>query len=868
MIQSGRLYWWTGVGVLVLTLGVYLQTMAPTVSFWDCGEFIACSYTLGVPHPPGSPLYVLLGRLFSLLPVGEIAARVVAMSALSSAVAAWCVYMSTVALARRALGGNARQPLADASELAAIAGGVVAALTLAFSFTQWFNATEAEVYGYSIMFTCLGFWVGLYWEARGAGPANDRWLFLLAYLFGLGGGLHMLCLLTVPSLLVLAWTAEPRLRRLIMLLGVLGVVVGLAMAVGGSGTLSYLASIVAIAAALVHLYRHDRRGCFLLAGMGLLFVLGYSTYGLLFVRSGLEPVLDMNDPQNWDAFVKFVNREQYGSESMLLTVLQPRASRAYQFWDLQLKYFFQQFPFPLLQHQVVFRKATEAAADPVAISVVPYLLGLWGLLWHGRRDQRHCLALAAMFVIMGFGLSVYLNMPDPQPRERHYVFGGMFYSFAMWMGLGWTGLVEIARQRLRLGRRPVIAAALVGLLVPAGVFASLYPTQNRTGDYIAYDYGYNLLESCDPNSILFTNGDNDTFPLWFLQEVEGVRRDVRVVNLSLLNTNWYIKQLRDREPKVPIPLNDQYIDSVLTDTQLVDLYKRVWTKSKVPAEFKSMGLDVAVGTQPGYELLRVQDIMVIGIIAWNQWQKPIHFAITIPASNRIGLDPYLRMVGMTTRLVPQKDQGPDGEALRRNLFEKYRFRGVADKSVYKDENASRLLGNYRACVLQLVEAYRAENRLDEINNLLRWADERIDFGWEGYYSTATVLERAGQIGSATDCLDRAASLLMDQYGQAEGATYDNAVSLGGMLLNPPYSALDRAEALLRRVIAREPARWDAYYQLAATLQAKGDAPAALALLEEFEKAHGPQAKLTEAQQILRQAMARGPGAGQPAQLQP
>ena len=847
MIQSGRLYWWTGVGVLMLTLGVYLQTMSPTVSFWDCGEFIACSYTLGVPHPPGSPLYVLLGRLFSLLPVGEVAVRVVAMSALSSAVAAWCVYMSTVALARRALGGNARQPLADASELAAIAGGVVAALTLAFSFTQWFNATEAEVYGYSIMFTCLGFWVGLYWEARGAGPANDRWLFLLAYLFGLGGGLHMLCLLTVPSLLVLAWTAEPRLRRLIVLLGVLGVVVGLAMAVGGSGTLSYLASIVAIAAALVHLYRHDRRGCFLLAGMGLLFVLGYSTYGLLFVRSGLEPVLDMNDPQNWDAFVKFVNREQYGSESMLLTVLQPRASRAYQFWDLQLKYFFQQFPFPLLQHQVVFRKATEAAADPVAISVVPYLLGLWGLLWHGRRDQRHCLALAAMFVIMGFGLSVYLNMPDPQPRERHYVFGGMFYSFAMWMGLGWTGLVEIARQRLRLGRRPVIAAALVGLLVPAGVFASLYPTQNRTGNYIAYDYGYNLLQSCDPDGILFTNGDNDTFPLWFLQEVEGVRRDVRVVNLSLLNTNWYIKQLRDREPKVDIRFTDSFVDSVLTDTEEADLMRRYWPK---PQKVSAAGLEWELPDLSGYKMLRVQDVMTLKIIDWNNWNRPLHFAITIPGSNLLNLTDHMTQQGMVLNLTREANQPMDVAKGEHLLYEVFKVRGLADAQVYKDEETTRLLGNYRAVVNSLAAEYQQRQDAEAMERLQSWARSHLPPAWEGDYSAAVALQSVGRTGAAAEYLANAGAAMLDRYGTDPNATYDNLCAIADMLQSRYHDAA-RAEPLYRRTAALAPQRPEALYGLAASLQSLGRTQEGLDTVEAYVARYGEQGQMGQARRLLR-----------------
>ena len=218
-----------GVGIFVLTLGVYVKTLAPTVSFWDCGEFIATSYILGVPHPPGASLYVLLGRVFTLFPIGEVAIRVNFMSALTSALAIWCVYLSTVALGRRALGGQPLQPLGDARDIGILAGGAVAALTLAFSYTQWYNASEAEVYGYSILFTCLGLWLILYWEGSGAGAANDRWLLVLAYLFGLGGGVHLLCLLTIPSLMLLAWFADRQLQRLIVLLVGWGVASGLGL---------------------------------------------------------------------------------------------------------------------------------------------------------------------------------------------------------------------------------------------------------------------------------------------------------------------------------------------------------------------------------------------------------------------------------------------------------------------------------------------------------------------------------------------------------------------------------------------------------------------------------------------------------------
>ena len=858
MLNSQQIHRWTGIAVFLVTVGIYVKTMAPTVAFWDCGEFIATAYTMSVPHPPGSPLYVLLGRIFSLIPIGEVALRINFMSALSSALAIWCVYLTTAALGRRALGGHPLRPFNDTRDIGVIAGAAVAALTLAFSYTQWYNASEAEVYGYSILFTCLGLWLIVYWEGTGHGQQNDRWLFAIAYLFGLGGGLHLLCLLTIPSLLVLAWFSDDDpLQKLIKQLVGLGIVGFVAILALGPGTPSNAVMVLGLLGLLYYLRGKDQRLFYLLLGVVVLFAIGYSTYAALYIRSGLNPVIDENDPETWQAFLAFLNREQYGTDSMLTTMLNARAERMYQFWDQQMKYFFQQFPFPLLERSVTFRKATGDIPHPILISLIPYALGLWGLYWHARRDWQRFLSIFAMFLIMGFGLSLYLNMPDPQPRERHYVFGGMYLAFALWIGLGWTAIIEEARDKLAgLSGTVITAVALFGLLLPVGVCAKLYHIEDRSGDYVAYDYAYNMLESCEEGAVLFTNGDNDTFPLWFLQEVEGIRKDVRVVNLSLLNTGWYIKQLRDREPKVDIRFDDTLIDSVLTDTQLVDLYKRLW-EPKVPAEFKKIGLDdIVVGTQQGHDLLRVQDIMVMKILGWNEWKKPIHFAITIPASNRVNLDPHLEMVGMTMRVQPHKTGLADEEALEYNLLEKYRFRGLTDPEVHKDENTKRLLGNYRACVLQLGLIYKEQNHLQEMIELMQWAEQNVYMSWEGHYATFDQLGQAGLYPEAAHYLQKSTDLLIADYGKEAVANYDNIVSLAGVLLNEPYSEFDRAETIYRQAIALEPKRWEAYYELAATLQAKDDVPGALSLLERYKAQYGEQRELAEAEKILRGAEAR------------
>ncbi|MCC7262655.1 MAG: DUF2723 domain-containing protein [Candidatus Latescibacteria bacterium] len=863
MPRTEQLHRLAGAGVFLAALLLYLKSMATTVSFWDCGEFIACSYTMGVPHPPGSPLYVLLGRVFTLLPLGSPAARVVFMSGLTSALAVWCVYLSTVALSRRVMGGTSHQAFGDQRDLSVILGAAVAALCLGCSYTFWFNAVEAEVYGYSIFFTALGVWLILFWEGTQHGTSNDKWLYLIAYAFGLGGGLHMLCLLTIPTLLILAWYADEKLRRLIVLLLVLAGWSVLSMAALGSRG-GYLPIAIALAGLAYYLYRTDQRACWLLLGSLLLFGLGYSTYAALYVRSGLNPTIDENDPETWAAFIKFFNREQYGTKSNLLEMFSPQASRTYQFWYLQAKYFFQQFPFPFLTKMVVFRKATENAADPVAVSLIPYLLGLGGMVWHAQRDRRRFLAFFAMFVIMGFGLSLYLNMPDPQPRERHYVFGGMFYAFALWMGLGWTGLVEYLRERFKLGNHLATTVACLGLILPVGIATQLYHQEDRTDDYIAFDYGYNILQSADPNGIIFTNGDNDTFPLWYLQEVEGIRKDVSVVNLSLLNTGWYIKQLRDREPKINIQLDDTYIDSVLCDTQLVDLYKRVWPETRIPVEFKKLGLEVEVPAKTDGGILRVQDIMVIGILYWNQWQRPVHFAITVSGENRLNLDPYLQMTGMGLRVVRQKDAGTDLAALEHNLLEVYRFRGVNDPEIFKDEDADRLMGNYMACVLELAQSYQRVGRGPDMERLFQWAKERFPFSWRDYYAASELLRQAKQNALGAEYIEQAGKLTMADWDQDPKLAYENTLALAGILLNS-YSEYDRAEGLYRQAMGRNPGQWDAYYELAATLQAKGQPQQALEMLEQYRAKYGEKEELKKAEDILHRALSRNAEPSAPAQ---
>ena len=840
-----------GAGVFIIALGLYLKTMAPTISLWDSGEFIACAYTLGIPHPPGAPLYILWGRLFALLPIGSVEQRVVLISPLVSAAAIWCVFSTTTLLVRGALKSGGMPSPGQDQQLAALAGGVVAALSLACSYTFWFNATEAEVYACSILFVCLSVWLALRWSVGPLDKRSYRWLLFIAYMFGLSGGVHLLCLLTIPAILILIGCADSSLRRLIWVLLGLGANGLIAMAVWGPSKTGGAVLILALVAGLYYLYHRDRRSCGLLIAALVLFGLGYSTYATFYIRSGLNPVIDENDPETWAALIKFLGREQYGTESLLAGMLEAKASRIYQFWHLQMKYFFAQFQFPLGESAVEFRRATDPSRQSVAVSVLPYLLGLGGLLWQARRDWRRFLAVLALFATMGFGLSAYLNMSDPQPRERHYVFVGMFYAFALWMGLGWSGLVETLRRRLRLANGWLMALAGVGVLLPVGMGVKLYNQVDRTGDYLGRDYGYNLLQSCAPNSILFTNGDNDTFPLWFLQEVEGIRPDVSVVHLGLLNTGWYLKQLRQRLPAIDIRYTDTYIDSVLT----VDLGLRHWPGPKT-IELAGLAIEVVPFE---HRMLRVQDIAVLKIVEWNDWERPIFFSVAVPVENQVGLTSYLSLNGLAYRLVREREPRLDQKEMERNFYRVFQWRNLLGRKMTSDPGIAPLLFNYQAAVMQLADFYRQKGMDEELTQLLGWASQRIPFVWHAHYSASTYLEQMGKHQLAFEYAERAVQKLLDTYSASGDATYDDLIDLMDELTKKYRDSAWSAE-FYRQIIEVEPDRWEAYHRLASLMGVEGNYRGGLQVVDEYVGRYGEVRPLVRLRQNLRQALRQGSNA--------
>ncbi len=627
---------------------VYVRTAYRTVAFWDAGEFIATSAILGIPHQPSTPLYVLLGRLATLVPVGSVALRVNLMSALAQAVAVMFTALATSRLGRRAGLGPAGAALA----------GALAGLLLAFARTLWFNAIEAEVYALSNAIAAVGFWALLRWADTAGAERDLRLPLAVFYGLSLSIGIHLGTYLVLPAFLVLFLRSRPPgiIAGRDLVLWLIGWPLAGALATALCRSIAGPASFAvgfAAAAVLVLLNVRDRKlGLTVLA----LFLLGVSVHLFLPIRSALDPMINEGEPDDWRRFFDTLTRAQYPPANPLLR----RAPPGVQFGDHFLDYLAAQWP--------LFRGALSG--------LLPILAGLAGAIVQARRDRRGFETMLAWALATGPAMVFYLNFTDREVRERDYFFVLFFQGMAMWAGLGGGALAEgiAARVRSAKGAPLAFAAALVPLLGLALLpLKEGFRIHDRSRDTIARDYAWNLIVPLPDSAIIFTNGDNDTFPLWYLQEVEGIRKDVRVVNLSLLNTPWYIRQLRDYAPTVPVGLTDEEI-----------------------GRLRPM-LDGS-----GSQVLMVKDLAFRRILDQNAYRRPIYVAVTVP--DKMGVGDRLVMEGLARRIHPTpQERRVDLVTARRNVAEKFTPlngiltpEGATDTTFYLDENERRLVQNYAA----------------------------------------------------------------------------------------------------------------------------------------------------------------------------
>ncbi len=532
-IQQGRGELVAGWLLGAAATAVYLLTMEPTVSFWDCGEFIAVSAGLEVGHPPGAPFYQLLAHAFSWLACGDAQAVARCCNALSAVAGGLTVALLfwTVLL----LDFDHRRPRGLRL------GAAVGALCYLFCDTAWFSAVESEVYSLAMLIAAAMVWAMLRWHHCTDRREAQRWLLLTALLAGIGVCTHLLTLLTLPALLLIF----------------------LYRACGTAG-------------------RRERRGLVRLLPMLLFFfAIGLSPYLIIPIRASAGTPINQCRPATAAGFKSYLTRERYEKAPLYPRMWRHHANDAlynsgwnggdtniagnlrffgsYQFTYMYLRYLMWNFSGRYNDRQGYgspqngqfitgigpIDRLLVGTAQPLPPSLptaghnvyylLPLLLGVWGVV--ELMDRKRALGCAAaLFLTGGVLLSVYLNHPCYEPRERDYAYILSFYAFALFIAFGAAGLARLAARVRHSGTALGLAGALL-MAVPLLMAWQNWDDHDRSGRYIARDAGANILNSCDHNprgTVLFCYGDNDTFPLWYLQSVEGERLDVRVENIGLI----------------------------------------------------------------------------------------------------------------------------------------------------------------------------------------------------------------------------------------------------------------------------------------------------------------------------------------------
>lgn len=405
--------------------------------------------------------------------------------------------------------------------------------------------------------------------------------------------------------------------------------------------------------------------------------------------------------------------------------------------------------------------------------MLPFILGLIGVFYHFKKHKADAWINVLLFFFTGFAIILYLNQAGNQPRERDYAYVGSFYAFAIWIGLGVMQMKDWLASKINASTAAVLATLICLLAVPTVMAQQEWDDHDRSAKKLPGDLARDYLESCAPNAILFTYGDNDTYPLWYAQEVEGVRPDIRVINFSLLGIDWYINQLRykvNQSDPIDVIWSKEQIEGSKRDYVLYNPVPSIpedryydlkdMMKNYVGSDDKSkmlegrdegyfntfpvrkmaipVNLDVvrkngtvtdrdSVLSELRFEIpkngLAKNDLALLNIIAANEWKRPIYF--TNPGSD-LGLDPYIRRDGLTYRLVPVKGTEINTNWVQDKVMNKFVFGNADKKGVYFDEENRRHLGSLRAVYADLALSLAAEGRFDEAKAAVQKADKMIN----------------------------------------------------------------------------------------------------------------------------------------------
>ena len=685
---------------------VYGLTVEPTASLWDCSEFITCGYKLEIGHPPGAPFFMLVANLFSQFASSpsQVALMVNLLSALLSAGCIFFLFLTITHLAKKLLLSTPlthREGLGVGRIVIIETCGLVGSLAYTFSDTFWFSAVEAEVYAFSSFLTALMFWLILKWESEADSPRSDRWILLIAYITGLSIGVHLLCLLCLPAMAFVVWFRKKNL--------------------------------------FARLFKARRRLLKLSVSCLLLFLVGFSSYGVILVRANACPPMCEDEPKTLSTLGRYLSREQYGKTPLYPRIYSMYHADAYENWmgDIEthdgvptkaenLRYFltyqvnfmyWRYFLWNFVGRQnniqgqgevehgnwiTGFRwiddlllgcdtsKLPSDLADNKGRNVfygLPLLLGLLGILWQwrqGREGRRQLWVVSLLFVMTGLAIVVYLNQTPMPPRERDYAYVGSFYAFAIWIGLGAAYLKKLAP---------------LALLIPLQMVSQTWDDHDRSGRYTCRDFGRNYLMTMQDEDcpVIFTNGDNDTFPLWYNQEVEGVRRDTRDCNLEYLQTDWYIDQMKRPaydSPALPISWSHDDYQQGQMEYLPIDTDSLTITSGK-----DSMTISLK-----GKQYLLKNELMVLEMLSNAVWTRPFYVSVTMGNSLSFLRD-HLVLEGLAYRISPTaQGRQVDVERLYDNIMHRYRYGGLNTPGLYVDEDVKHMANTHQFIMGVLIDS--------------------------------------------------------------------------------------------------------------------------------------------------------------------
>jgi len=770
----------TGGIVFLFALIVYVMTVQPTLSFWDCGEFLACAFTLSTPHPPGAPLHILVGKIFTMLPTAtDIGLRMNYLSVLASAAAVLLLYLVSTKVIKNWRGF----PVSLNDILIIIIPSAIGALSWGFADSFWFNALEAEVYGFGTFLIALAMYFMILWWEKADEPGSDRYMLMVAYIVGLSIGIHLLVVQCIFLAGLLFYFKRYEYKRTSLILAA-----GISMAafffvypfivkkfpaiIQSNAVLGFSVVVIGLVIGIIYSIQKQSKVWNMIFLSVFLVILGYTTYISVLQRSGVDNLpLDENNPDNMERLLSYLNREQYGDQPLVLPRRYSQEPQHWKTWqnytsdmDFMWKYQINEMFNRYLFWQYIGRAGYDQGdgVDFKKLFAIPFILGLIGVFHHFRKDWKLALVFLSMFILMGVITALYQNQQDPQPRERDYFYIGAFYAFSLWIGLGVVGIIEMisdaSKKQIGIGLAGTVMA-LSFVFVPLNMLRVGYPYQNRAGNYFPYDYAYNILQSCEKDAILITNGDNDTFPLWCLQAVYGVRQDIRIVNLSLAQTDWYNLQLKNERPYGALTVPMTFTDANLMNQDFIR--PREWDEKKIqtldvpsnvyPDTMKTkpekivFTVPATIKQKNGNKTItgiKFNDLLVLDIIKASKWQRPIYFSATVSPENFVGLGDYLLLQGMAHKLLPYKvgngmEVPVNLEITKKCLMETpnppsktpqygFLFRGLNDKNIFYEQTQQRMLEMYRTIFVWYSNTLASDStKFDECKKTLNRMDQLL-----------------------------------------------------------------------------------------------------------------------------------------------